>query len=645
MGSCMSCRRDRGLLEGTEVSEITLGNNKLFIGQPVWEGGTDVTRDTLEEKRIEFWETAPAFGGQEEVWSALRSATEFAERGDYSMAQAIIDGVGIILPNGYLSQSYDERGHQYVIPNYCLARPKSPRRHAYDPGLSPSRKYITEDEELKIELDTKIRIRLDGRKDIKLEVNSEDTIISCKRRLSLVENVSVSSQLWCHSGKVLKNSQILREVNIPCDHMVQQSVTFLMEFYVSMYHPSELWALFRYKYLGGNTLLSPQLTTEELQSADLMKCYEYLELTSRSFSAVIRSIQDNTLRPAVCIFYLVLRALDTIEDDMNIPIDDKVTMLSNFYTYLQIPDWRYKESTEKDRIVLEDFPTISRAFRGLPIRYQRVINDIAGQMGRGFAGYLEKRIVTVEEWDEYCLYAAGLVGVGLTNLFTSGTEVAHMTELSIGMGRFLQKTNITRDYFEDTTQGRHFWPEEVWHKYGDTIDTFKQPENVAQGVACLNHLITLTLTEVPNVLEYLAQLGELTNDNTVFNFCAIPQVMAIATLLLCYNNKNVFKKNVKIRKGETVSLMQEATSMKGVKTIFSEYAQLIKNKIQSTDPSAQETARICNIIIQKCNIMAPNYAVTRYTMNSSVVLIIAIISYRYNLHSRAISSIQGILKL
>ena len=63
-------------------------------------------------------------------------------------------------------------------------------------------------------------------------------------------------------------------------------------------------------------------------------------------------------RHAVCIFYLVLRALDTIEDDMTISLDVKVPMLHEFHSYLYQPEWKYMESKEKDRQVLEDFPTV-----------------------------------------------------------------------------------------------------------------------------------------------------------------------------------------------------------------------------------------------------------------------------------------------
>ena len=81
-------------------------------------------------------------------------------------------------PVGYLSESYDERGHEYKVPNYCLARPKRVRDNATDPLLSPRRKLAPR-EDLKIELDSKIRIRLDGRKDLKLEVRISHIATHC----------------------------------------------------------------------------------------------------------------------------------------------------------------------------------------------------------------------------------------------------------------------------------------------------------------------------------------------------------------------------------------------------------------------------------------------------------------------------------
>lgn len=66
---------------------------------------------------------------------------------------------------------------------------------------------------------------------------------------------------------------------------------------------------------------------------------------------------------------------------------------------------------------------------------------------------------------QYCHYVAGLVGIGLSQLFSASQledpEVGKDTELANSMGLFLQKTNIIRDYLEDTQEGRAFWPQEV----------------------------------------------------------------------------------------------------------------------------------------------------------------------------------------
>ena len=53
----------------------------------------------------------------------------------------------------------------------------------------------------------------------------------------------------------------------------------------------------------------------------------------RSFAIVIQQL-PRQLRDSVCIFYLVLRALDTVEDDMSIPIEQKVPVLRQFHTHI-----------------------------------------------------------------------------------------------------------------------------------------------------------------------------------------------------------------------------------------------------------------------------------------------------------------------
>ena len=52
---------------------------------------------------------------------------------------------------------------------------------------------------------------------------------------------------------------------------------------------------------------------------------------------------------------------------------------------------------------------------------------------------LNLQVETVDDYDEYCHYVAGLVGIGLSKLFhSSGTEILFSDSISNSMGLFLQ---------------------------------------------------------------------------------------------------------------------------------------------------------------------------------------------------------------
>jgi len=118
------------------------------------------------------------------------------------------------------------------------------------------------------------------------------------------------------------------------------------------------------------------------------------------------------------------------------------------------------------------------------------------------------------------------------------------------MGLFLQKTNIIRDYLEDYVDHRAFWPQTIWKKYSKTGElgyfTRQEDKEVQEkSLQCLNELVADALELAPDCMAYMAKL----QCREIFKFCAIPQVMAIATLDKCYANSDVFTGVVKIRKG------------------------------------------------------------------------------------------------
>jgi farnesyl-diphosphate farnesyltransferase len=81
---------------------------------------------------------------------------------------------------------------------------------------------------------------------------------------------------------------------------------------------------------------------------------------------------------------------------------------------------------------------------------------------------------------------------------------------------------------------------------GDLRDESREQE----ALFALSEMILDALRHATPALDYLSLL----KNQSVFNFVAIPAVMAIATLERCFMNPNVLKKNVKIRKGEAVQV-------------------------------------------------------------------------------------------
>ena len=105
-------------------------------------------------------------------------------------------------------------------------------------------------------------------------------------------------------------------------------------------------------------------------------------------------------------------------------------------------------------------------------------------------------------------------------------------ELMESMGQFLQQTNIIRDIKEDWDEHRRFWPKQIWSKYVDKFEDLMKPEHREAALNCNAEMIHLALTRTDDCIFYLAGIKE----QSVFNFCAIPQTMAIATLDVCFRN-------------------------------------------------------------------------------------------------------------
>ncbi|KAJ2498308.1 Farnesyl-diphosphate farnesyltransferase, partial [Coemansia sp. RSA 2052] len=282
------------------------------------------------------------------------------------------------------------------------------------------------------------------------------------------------------------------------------------------------------------------------------------------------------------IFLAIIIAPQILKPDIKLPD----TLLQIAFLYSPSYGWTFKESgpDEKDAMLLVEFDVVINEFMRLPEDYQEVIADITKRMGAGMAKYTQARVNTLEDYNEYCHYVAGLVGHGLSRLFAvsrlEDKAVGEKLEMANSMGLFLQKTNITRDINEDVLDGRCFWPKAIWTKYAESEEDLISKRGRDKGIEALNEMCLNALQHIPDVIEYLNQIHE----PSVFKFCAIPQAMAIATISLCYNNSNVLDGNVKIRKGEALKLISQSTTIDSVKRIFYRYLVQLEEKNDPSNP-------------------------------------------------------------
>ena len=346
---------------------------------------------------------------------------------------------------------------------------------------------------------------------------------------------------------------------------------------------------------------APHERNPEKESETLQKCFEFLEQTSRSFNAVIQELHEELLVP-IALFYLILRGLDTIEDDMTLDLKEKDPLLRDFHKIVDKEGWNYSGSgpDEKDRELLVQFQNVTEEFGKIKPAYQTIIKDVTQKMGGGMADYCANAehnkygVNTIKDWDLYCHYVAGLVGNGLTRLFVeSGLAHAALLErpqLQESMGLFLQKTNIIRDIKEDLDEDRSFWPREIWSKYVTDVKDLLKPENKDIALNCSSEMVVESLRHADECLFYLAGLKE----QSVFNFAAIPQAMAIATLELVFRNPDIYKKNIKTTKANTCRIMTRSTqNLKEVCEVFREYTRKIHQKNTPKDPNFMKISIAC----------------------------------------------------
>lgn len=189
-----------------------------------------------------------------------------------------------------------------------------------------------------------------------------------------------------------------------------------------------------------------------------------LKETSRTFYIPITFLKSD-LKHSVASAYLVMRAIDEIEDHELIPNDTKYELL------MQVSELFKRPFTEEAYLriiepVKEQLPEVSLRLydwvQACPEGSRPMMMEISNEMAFGMAKWAKKnwQVQTKEDLDDYTYYVAGVVGVYLSKLWHWSYGQETDLDLAIGFGRGLQAVNILRNQKEDSEErGVSFVPD------------------------------------------------------------------------------------------------------------------------------------------------------------------------------------------
>ncbi|KAI3859194.1 hypothetical protein MKX03_034598 [Papaver bracteatum] len=323
-------------------------------------------------------------------------------------------------------------------------------------------------------------------------------------------------------------------------------------------------------------------------------------IDSHTIALSIQQYLGPELGNAICVFYCVLRALDTVEDDMNMPSDVKVPILENFHRHIYDGHLQFSCGKNHHKELIDQFHHVSTALSELRKSNQELIEETTRKMGAGMAKFIPKEVETIDDYNEYGHIAAGLVFIGMSKLSQpSDLEDLPPDHLSNSMGLIFQKINTIQDFSKDMNaipKTHMRWPRQIWSKYVNKLEDLACKENSEKAASCLNDMVTDALYHVEDCLDYLSAL----QGSAMFRVYAVNLIISTGILAQCYNNVEVFREGIKMNHGHFVKVICGTKTMSDVYGAFYDYSCTLKAKINDNDPNATKTRSRLEAIQKVC---------------------------------------------
>lgn len=268
---------------------------------------------------------------------------------------------------------------------------------------------------------------------------------------------------------------------------------------------------------------------------------------SRTFALTIPQLPP-TLYRCVGNAYLLCRYADTIEDDPDLPGDEKSRLSERFIAVLsgevsaevfarECSAALSPRADEGERDLARHLPRVLRITHRLPPGVQRALRRCVKIMATGMAHFQRHRdspgLADMAELDRYCYHVAGVVGEMLTEFYGEYSPAlsrrrADMLPLAVSFGQGLQMTNILKDIRGDLDRGVCWLPRSVLRRHGVEVrDLAHRPHDECYDNA-LGELIGVAHGHLRNALRYTLMIPP--HERGIRRFCLWALGMAVLTL-------------------------------------------------------------------------------------------------------------------
>jgi len=302
-------------------------------------------------------------------------------------------------------------------------------------------------------------------------------------------------------------------------------------------------------------------------------CREIFPAVSRTFALSIRLLPGE-LGAAVRYSYLICRIADTIEDDPQLPAEEKAALLdllSACFDDAAAPSELASRAAvlqgdARHLRLVRHTDLVFAAFRTLPASTRQHVRHWVREMIAGMRKFVLAyprgiRIQSVDEYREYCYYVAGTVGFLVTDLWREHTPSIGARRYTIlrdhcqAFAEALQTVNILKDVARDVEHENAIYiPEELLRHHGSAQATILAADRAQQNRAALAPLMDLAWRDLEEATTYLLAIPR--RAVAIRLACALPLLFAYATLRDLARRPGALERRevVKISRSEVKSL-------------------------------------------------------------------------------------------